>query len=84
MNQKSLVAVLSLLVALDISLSGCASTAASACYVDGTEYTASVNYVTCGIEKATHDAEAHCAKKGRHAQFAGKINDWTNAYNCVK
>ena len=78
MNQTALVVVLAVLLA------GCVSTAPRACYVDGTEYTASVNYVACGVEKATHDAEAHCAKEGRHAQFAGKINDWTNAYNCVK
>lgn len=29
-------------------------------------------------------AERHCARYGRHAQFAGKVNDWSNAYNCVK
>lgn len=29
-------------------------------------------------------AERHCARHGRVAQFAGKVNDWSNAYNCVK
>lgn len=29
-------------------------------------------------------AQRHCAQYGRVAQFAGKVNDWENAYNCVK
>ena len=74
-----------LIAALGVLAAGCATTSQPrACYVDGTEYTATVNYVACGVEKATHDAESHCQKYSRHAQFSGKINDWTNAYNCVK
>lgn len=81
MNQSALVAVLTLLLA------GCITTAPRAPFiVEGTENAVSVNWAhsSRGTTGALEAAEAHCAKHGRHAQFAGKVTDFELAYNCVK
>ena len=74
-----------LIAALGVLAAGCATTRPPF-IVDGTENAVSVNWAhsTRGTTGALEAAEAHCAKYGRHAQFAGKVTDFELAYNCVK
>ena len=62
-------------------LSACASTGLR---VTGTEHTVAVNCADAQHYEVIPAAEAHCAKYGKHAQFAGKSSDLTDAFNCVK
>lgn len=54
--------------------------------VDGNEYSVNINYFnrSKGSEGAAEEAEKHCAKYGRHAQFAGTVNYNESVYNCIK
>ena len=81
MQKTALIAALAGLVA------GCASTGAQPPFiVEGTEHAVSVNWAHSprGSTGALEAADAHCAKYGKHAQFAGKVTDFDLAYNCVK
>ena len=81
MKKAALIAALSELAA------GCATTGARPPFIiEGTENAVSVNWAhsTRGTTGALEAAEAHCAKYGRHAQFAGKVTDFELAYNCIK
>lgn len=80
MKKTALIAVLGVLAA------GCATTPRPPFIVEGTETAVSVNWAHSprGTTGALEAAEAHCAKHGRHAQFAGKVTDFELAYNCVK
>lgn len=78
-----------LLIAL--LLTGC-STAPLDPVATGTEHAVTVsrlNSIDLGnlgrpMTSELDAAQNHCAKYGRVAQFAGKVSDWKNAYNCVK
>jgi len=66
-------------------LAACASTEPrKRFYVDGTENMVSVNWSNASPEGALAEADKHCAKHGKHAQFAGNIQDFTMGFNCVK
>lgn len=81
MKKAALIAAFAALAA------GCATTGARPPFIiEGTENAVSVNWAhsTRGTTGALEAAEAHCAKYGRHAQFAGKVTDFELAYNCVK
>lgn len=69
---------------LALILTGCA--AQGPVVMEGTENSVTVNWAdsTQGISGALTEADKHCAKYGRHAQYAGKITDFQLAYNCVK
>lgn len=75
-----------LIAALGVLAAGCATTPRPPFIVEGTETAVSVNWAHSprGTTGALEAAEAHCAKYGRHAQFAGKVTDFELAYNCVK
>jgi len=76
-----------LIAALGVLAAGCATTTTRPPFiVEGTETAVSVNWAHSprGTTGALDAAEAHCAKHGRHAQFAGKVTDFELAYNCVK
>lgn len=62
-------------------LAGCASAPPS---VVGTEHAVTVNWSGSAQSRSLAAAEAHCQKYGRYAQFSGKPNAFTDAYNCVK
>lgn len=62
-------------------LTGCATQAPR---VTGTEHAVAVNWAASDSALTLPAAEAHCAKYGKHAQFAGKPNAFTDAFNCVK
>lgn len=62
-------------------LAGCATQPPS---VTGTEHAVSVNWASSDAALTLPAAEAHCATYGKHAQFAGKPNAFTDAFNCVK
>ena len=51
--------------------------------VNGTEHSVTVNWAGGKADGALPEAEKHCAKYGKHAQFAGKVNDFTAAFNCA-
>lgn len=69
------------IIPLILWLSGCASTGPT---VNGTEYAVTVNWANASSSSTIQTAQAHCAQYGRNAQFAGKPNAYTDAYNCVK
>ncbi|MBS0323589.1 MAG: hypothetical protein JSR19_07025 [Proteobacteria bacterium] len=72
---------------LAIALAGCVTTGARGPEVlEGTENSVTVNWAnsTQGVSGALTAADQHCAKYGKHAQFAGKLTDFQFAYNCVK
>lgn len=71
-----LVAILPLIL-----LAGCATAGPT---INGTEHAVTINWANASSSATLADAEAHCAKYGRHAQFSGKPNAFTDAYNCVK
>lgn len=76
-----------LMAALGLLLAGCATSAPRPPFiVEGTENAVTVNWTHSkrGTTGALEAAEAHCAKYGRHAQFAGKVTDLELAYNCVR
>lgn len=64
-----------------ILLYGCASAAPT---INGTEHAVTINWANASSSTTLPTAQAHCAKYGRHAQFSGKPNPFTDAYNCVK
>jgi hypothetical protein len=68
------------LVLAAVLLAGCA---AEAPRVTGTEHAVAVNWANSDASLTLPTAEAHCAKYGKHAQFAGKPNAFTDAFNCV-
>jgi hypothetical protein len=68
-------------IALVLWLSGCASAGPA---ISGTEHAVTINWANSSSSATLADAEEHCAKYGRHAQFSGKPNAFTDAYNCVK
>jgi len=76
-------ASLALLAAL---VAGCATGPHKDFYVDGTENMVTVNWANSrtGQDGAMAQADAHCAKYGKRAQFAGNAQDFTMAFNCVK
>lgn len=61
-------------------LAGCATEAPR---VTGTEHAVAVNWANSDASLTLQAAEAHCARYGKHAQFAGKPNAFTDAFNCV-
>jgi len=61
-------------------LAGCAT---GAPLVTGTEHAVTVNWADSEAALTLPTAEAHCARYGKHAQFAGKPNAFTDAFNCV-
>lgn len=75
-----------LLMALAGLLAGCASGPHKDFYVDGTENMVTVNWANSrsGQDGALAQAEAHCGKYSKRAQFAGNAQDFTMAFNCVK
>lgn len=76
---------------LALAMTGC-STAPLNPVTTGTEHAVTVNRVNSmelrnmsrPMTSELAAAQSHCARYGRVAQFAGKINDFENAYNCVK
>ncbi|MHB1371264.1 MAG: hypothetical protein ACYCW7_13835 [Pseudomonadaceae bacterium] len=76
---RLLVAVV--IVPLLLLLNACASAGPS---VNGTEHAVTINWANAASSVTLPAAEAHCAQYGRHAQFSGKPNAFTDAYNCVK
>lgn len=72
---------------LAVLLAGCVTTGARGPEVtEGTENAVTVNWSRSSkwSDGVLGVAEAHCAKYGRHAQFAGKPTDFDITYNCVK
>lgn len=78
-------------IALGLWLQGC-STAPLDPIATGTEHAVTVSRVNSlevsNMNRPTTNpllaAQKHCAQYGRVAQFAGKVDDWTTAYNCVR
>lgn len=66
-------------------LAGCATTR-EPFIVEGTPSAVTVNWANSrtGSSGALEAADAHCQKHGKAAQFAGRVSDFTLAYNCVK
>lgn len=62
-------------------LAGCAGQSPR---VSGTEHAVTINWAHSGREYVLQNAEAHCAQYGKHAQFTGKPNAFTDAFNCVE
>lgn len=62
-------------------LAGCATQPPR---VTGTEHAVAVNWANSEAALTLPAAEAHCARYGRHAQFSGKPNAFTDAFHCVK
>lgn len=67
-----------------LAVAGCATS--PPLIVEGTAHSVTVNWANNprGTSGALEAAEAHCAKHGAHAQFAGKPTDFEMAYNCVR
>ena len=80
MQKTALIAALAGLVA------GCAAGPHKDFYVDGTENMVTVNWANSrtGQDGAMAQADAHCAKYGKRAQFAGNSQDFAMAFNCIK
>lgn len=72
---------------LALLLAGCVTTAPRGPEItEATENAVTINWSrsNSGATGALGVADAHCAKYGRHAQFAGKPTDFDIAYTCVR
>lgn len=63
---------------------GCTSQPAKPYHVEGTENMVMVNWANSRVDGAMAEADKHCSKFGKRAQFAGNVQDFTIAFNCVK
>lgn len=71
-------------IALALLLAGCATNGPALMSATPHSVTVDLSVSTMqGAAGALEAAEAHCAKHGKHAQFAGKLTDFQLAYNCV-
>lgn len=71
-------------ITLAALLAGCATQGPAVMSATPHSVTIDIGVSTLGgATGALEAAEAQCQQHGRHAQYAGKINDLQIAYNCV-